>query len=560
MNKTRALTLLLCAAAAAIYVYSTSTGLHPLAADCLLDDGSEDICLRAYATDSLSDEERGRVAFHLGRLSDKRGDWETALGHYDNAIALFPNKITAFYERGSLLSRHKHDFPAALRDYDIFLHHRPDDLYGLVGRAETYRLMESYDLADADLNRAALIAPDDRYLLRARADLLQDLENDEAALIILDGAIEKHPAVMGLWQERSWVKRQLGDYAGAVTDIGHVIANDPKTMWPWYQRGWLNIRLGHDSAGLTDLQEALALDPNYGPARREMRRLLEGIQDQLSSDPSGVIAFADAGLINEPQNLDLLYLRAIGQSQTGQFIGAINDMNAIIAATEFPFDYIFARSAIYLQQGQFDLALADLDYLTSDPSQTQDAINTLSSRISILEEAGQNEAANKLVGNVGDLAGLYAVAMRAKIQLHHGRGHWQEAFDAVETMTEHDPDDSNNWSLRGEILERLGRESEALESYSAAIRLAEIGTRDLASNDSARANALLRRGALYQSQSRADAAQADFDAALQGENAELILAFQQKMQSAGYYQGQLSGNYDAATQAALQHCAADPDC
>ncbi|MCK0096593.1 tetratricopeptide repeat protein [Yoonia sp. F2084L] len=563
MTKLRLFSVLALVAAAAVFALAQANGLDRLARQCLsttASDGAMDTCMEAYEAEQLTDTERGLVAFRLGRLHKANRNWDQAVRFYGETIRLYPQKTRAFYDRAWLRHQYLDDNAGAIADYSDYIAAGGREISGLTMRAHVYRETDAFALAEADLQAAAAIDPDDRWLLREQADLLQDTNDDAAALAVLDRAIALHPSVMSLWRERSWVKRQLNDNGGALADIGHVIGTDPGAMWPWYQRGWLNVRRQNYSQALTDLQTAIEKDPTYRPAQREMKRLMESIQGWLRGQPAQLTAFADAGLINAPSDKDLLYLRAIGQMGEGKFIGAINDINLVIDATEHPQALIFARSAIHLTAQQFDLALADLEWLTRDPGAYDDAINEIAAQAQALMEDGKHDEAAILDGDVGVLASLYATALQARVAVNIGRNNWLGALEAIDLMIAYDGDDSSHWTARGEALERLGRPDEALESYSAAIRLIEAGATDLSSDNDARANAHLLRGALFQSLRRGQEATTDFETALSIGGAPLIRGFQQKMQDAGHYSGAIDGTYDMTTRDAVRRCANDPTC
>ncbi len=561
MNKIRLLSLSILTCAAGVFFYIQQTAPDPLARKCLAaQDEAMTICMQAYASDNLTDQERGQVALNLGYMNDVNGDWDAAVAHYRDTIRFTPQKASAHYNLGLILRDRKDDPEAAIVAFSSYLASDEDDVEALAQRARTYREIDAFALAEADLDLATTIEPENPVILRQRAELLQDQGDDDAALILLDQAIELHPDMMGFWRERSWVKRQMGDYDGALADIGHVIGTEPGPMWPWYQRGWLNARLGNYQQALTDLQTASAKDPSYKPAHREMRRLLPAAQTALRGQPARLSAFADAGLINEPDNMDLVYLRAVGQTGEGKNIGAINDINRVIAATPYPQTMIFFRSSIHAAAGQFDLALADLEQLTESPTLHNTAIQQMGEQAKKLYDAGRDAEAEALDSDAGDLAVLYATALQARIDLHRARNDWARALEAIDLMVAYDADDRRHWITRGDALEQLNRFDEALDSYSAAIRLVDTGFRDHGSREAIRANALLRRGALYQSQRQSEKALADFDDALASGDETLISAFQQKMSDADHYAGPINGTYDIATQAALRACAANPSC
>ncbi len=561
MNWLRLLSLVILASAVGVFTYIQRSGIDPMARQCLT--ASEDaipLCQSAYAKEGLTNAERGFVAFRLGYLHDVAGDWKPAIDYYTISIDLYPQKTSAFMNRGLLLRRHGVDLDAAVKDFSSYLASGQDDVASLTQRARTYREMDQLALAAADIDWAIAIDPQNPHLLREHAELLQDQKDDAAALIVLDRAIAIYPGDLRFWRERSWVKRKLADYEGAMSDIIHVIATDPEQMWPWFQRGWLNVRLHNYEQALTDLQTALAKDPDYAPAQREMRQFMRNVLGHLHSQPHRLTAVANAGLVNDPDNLDLIYLRVLGQRGEGKFIGALNDINRIIAASEHPQTLIFLRSAIHLSAGQYDQALADLEDLTRDPSQHTQSMQQIAAEAASLRLQGKDAEAAARDSDLGDLATLYAEAMRARVAIHRALENWEDVLQAFEELAAYDPDDSSHWTERGKVLVRLDRPLDAIESYTKAIQLIETFATELGNNDGSLASALLNRGAVYQSQRRAQLAQADFAAAMKLGNTDLIRAFQQKMQQANHYTGSLNGIIDTATETALQACAADPDC
>ena len=322
----------------------------------------------------------------------------------------------------------------------------------------------------------------------------------------------------------------------------------------------MNYQLGNYTAALTDLQTAVSKNNTYRPAQRTLTRLSTQASDLFDDDPTGLVAFADAGLVNAPDDFNLMYLRALGQSRQGQHIGAINDINRIIASTPYPHPYIFIRSSFHLQASQFDLALADLMLLTEDPDVYRQLVTEIAAEAQILGDQGKHIEMARLDDLAGQLATLYPNSLRARLQFHQGFEDWPAALEAIDLHIAFDPEDSRHRTTRGEILEHLERPRDAIESYSDAIRLVDTGAVDIFNNDISLATALLQRGALYQSQSRSVDAQKDFDRALMIENEDLIRLFQEKMQGAGYYRGPLNGIYDQTTKTALQECARDPSC
>lgn len=560
MNKIQLLSVAIIGVAVGVYAYSQKSQLSPETVACYKTAADQAIepCLQAYHSTALPDVEHRLVTYRLARLHHDEATYADAIRFYTESIDLGVRRHDAYYYRAILLNAYLDDQAGALADLSMIISENPEDKWALVRRAEINRKLGNLEEAETDIAAATLVDPDFDNLIYERVKLAYEYDDYESILPVLDRAVDLYPDQSGFWEHRSFVKLELDDNSGAFADIEKAIALEPDDHWSWYHRSRLNIRLGDRATALTDLQTSLSLDRTYTRAAESYYGMIENIKRDVENAPDEVIAVATAGLENTPDDLELLRLRAVSLTEVGQFEPAIADITRAIELAPHPQRYIFARAAIYDLAMQLDQALADLERLTRDPSDYNAASSDLAERAAKLREEGRRREAEHLNDQFGNLVIMHSEALKWQVGLLQRMDDWPGALEAVEELAAYDPDDSRVWVERAMILIRLERFTDAAESYDKAIALNESGARDFGNTTATHAAALLSRGVLHQIQGNELAAQSDFTAALALGNTNAIRALQQRMHDAGHYTGEVNGVVDAATEAAIPLCAADP--
>ena len=562
MNKIQLLSVAIIGLAAGAYTYIQKSQLNPETVACYKATGERAIepCLQAYHSAALPDVEHGLVTYRLARLHHDEATYADAIRFYTESIDLGVRRHDAYYYRAILLNAYLDDQAGALANLSMIISENPEDKWALVRRAEINRKLGNLEEAETDIAAATLVDPDFDNLIYERVKLAYEYDDYESILPVLDRAVDLYPDQSGFWEHRSFVKLELDDNSGAFADIEKAIALEPGDHWSWYHRSRVNRRLGDRAAALTDLQTSLSLDPTYKRAAESYRDLIEDVSRSIQRAPDEVIAVATAGLENASDDPELLRLRAAALAKTSQLQPAIADITRAIELAPYPQRYIFTRAVIYDEAMQFQRALADLEQLILDPADNAAAISAVADHAAALLEEGRGREAERFDGQVGDLVIMHARAMKRRVELLQRMDNWPGALEAIDELAADDPDDSRIWIDRAMILIKLERFTEAAESYDKAIALNESGARDLGNNTATHAAALLFRGVLHQVQGNELAAQSDFSATLALGDANTIRTLQQKMHDAGHYTGEVNGVVDAATEAAIPLCAADPRC
>jgi len=357
-----------------------------------------------------------------------------ALGRYDEAIkgftaaiAAMPRFVEAYVSRGSVHVRNG-DIDRGLEDFNTAVELTPAFAEAYAARANAHRMHGRYDLALADCRAALERRPDMAIAYFYRGQIHQGMKDAAQARRDFDRALELDPDSAEVYDNRAHLRRGEGDLDGAAADWREVIR-----VMPDSSRGYLNLGValvlkGDDEGALASLGRAIEVDPKDAKARATRGALLcrvgktaEGLGDlnkALELDPAMVEALAN---------------RANVLVMTGDVRGAMRDLDETIRLEP-------GRAAAHALRGKL--------------------------------RCREGDAA----GGMADLARAIELDPRDPTAYYYRATARVEADDAgaladLDRALERDPRDARALGLRGLLLARRGRASEALADFNEAIRL-----------------------------------------------------------------------------------------
>ena len=142
----------------------------------------------------------------------------------------------ALYQRGTGYAA-KGDYQSAVKDYTQALKFAPGSSDALYNRGGAYSKLRRWDDALADFNALLKIVPNDPNTLYARAWVHSQLGNDKAAIADLDRVLEVAPDDQDALLDRGGLNLRAGRYDDAVRDFGSLLQIDPKAAAAAYNRG-----------------------------------------------------------------------------------------------------------------------------------------------------------------------------------------------------------------------------------------------------------------------------------------------------------------------------------
>lgn len=168
-------------------------------------------------TATLLDPKNVEYLLLTGELVRAFGEYDTAVGYYDKALAAQPTSVPALMGKGHTLSR-KGDTAGALKVYDAAVKIAPGDAQPLHWRGHMYQKSADWARALADFTAAVAISPRSADILSDRGDALRALKRDSEALASYDAAVKADPTYVRGVTSRANARFVLKDLLGARTD------------------------------------------------------------------------------------------------------------------------------------------------------------------------------------------------------------------------------------------------------------------------------------------------------------------------------------------------------
>jgi len=257
---------------------------------------------------------------YFRRASDeeRRGDWQAALTHFTQVIAISPGFAEAWRNRGSV-KEDLNDWAGALADFSQTIALDPSNIPACVSRAFVKRHLSDEAGAQADFNHALELKPGTAtdYFNHGLAEVNQ--ADPDAALADYTHAIELNPSYPAAYLYRSIVKAEQGDSAGALADADTAIEINPSYIPAYSTRGYLHYNRHEFAEALADFRRFDEADSQIsqlyvrlhiwlirsrlgetGPATAELRTYLQNHQARKPDGWGPKIASFLMGDLPEP--------------------------------------------------------------------------------------------------------------------------------------------------------------------------------------------------------------------------------------------------------------------
>ncbi|MDZ7968285.1 MAG: tetratricopeptide repeat protein [Nostoc sp. DedSLP03] len=247
-------------------------------------------------------------------------------------------------------------YDKALQNFDRAIELYPRYVVAIANRGITYRLMERYEKALQDLNCAIEINPKYDWAIASRGITYRLMERYEEALQDFNRAIEINPKYEWAIGHRGSTYWLMERYEEALQDFNRAIEINSKDEWVIAGRGYTYLLMERYEEALQDLNRAIELDPKYewaighrGITYRLMERYEEALQDlnrAIELDPKYEWAIASRGCT---------YLLMECYEE------ALQDSNCTIELDPKEDTYQYLRALAYLALKQAEFAEADLN-------------------------------------------------------------------------------------------------------------------------------------------------------------------------------------------------------
>jgi tetratricopeptide (TPR) repeat protein len=181
-----------------------------------------------------------------------------AIGHLSTLLSQQPGDSSAWFDRGRIHQRAgRHD--AALGDYDAAIRWEPAHAEAHFSRAQTLVALNRRDEAIDAYARVIVLQPDTADARLNRAILLCERGDLAPARDEIGIAIQTQPNDARMLCTLGLIEIRMDDYDAACDAFDRSIAADPNLADPWANRATIAYKRGDISGAIKDLTRALAL-------------------------------------------------------------------------------------------------------------------------------------------------------------------------------------------------------------------------------------------------------------------------------------------------------------
>lgn len=387
------------------------------------------------------------------------GKYVEAVVAYDRAIALQPDDAWAWARKGRTL-RLLGRLPGALEAYDEALRLHPAYAWAWKGKGIVLEKLGRYEEALDSHRAAAQIDPDDVWNWYNQAESLQALGRMDEALQALERGLALDPQHANSWGRLGQMQRTLGHHQAAVEAYRKATEIDLAYGWAHNGCGLALRALGRPAEALLSFKRAARFQPeivwhwyNLAETLTELGHYEDAVEvarEAVRVDPAHAFSWAKLGQA-------LRYLNRFDESLASYNRSLVLQPESAWACN--------GKGIVLEQLGRFEEAL--FAYQRASVLAPRD-VWPFYNQGSVLIALGRPDDARVVLNQALALLPTHAKSMALLGTALHQMGDLEAARAAFEAVVRLDAGTSWAWNEYGQVLRKLGRESEALEAMQRA--------------------------------------------------------------------------------------------
>jgi tetratricopeptide (TPR) repeat protein/tRNA A-37 threonylcarbamoyl transferase component Bud32 len=395
---------------------------------------------------------------------NEKADLYDALIGFTACMRLRPDFPWPYNNRGTVHLRLE-EFEPALADFTAALARNPHYPEAHANRGLAYLALGKTDLALDDFTQAIALDPDHVAAYTKRAEIYQQRKQNAEAVHdytrLLDLGGDKAP----LLEKRAAAYRALKQPDEAIQDYGQLIALNPKNLQGRATRADLLLERERYAEAREDLSRILDAAPKAAPVRRA--RAIINWQKLREFDA----ALADWEQLareapSDPEPPRCIGVILLGRRQYGPALVALQ--KALDLRPGYP-EAVWARSQIFLWQGQPEEALKDLDQLVG--KLPEGPPETLNVRAAVYQALDRLDKAEGDFLRMIELKPKEPEAYACLARLYEKRGQPGKAAECLDRLVKAAPDSEWSYLRRAERRRDCGEFDAALADCEQAARL-----------------------------------------------------------------------------------------
>jgi len=400
----------------------------------------------------------------LGDLAFQSGDYETAIGHYNDALIDDDSLYLVHNNRGAAYLRLQR-LEDALADFVNATRRNPRYSKGFMNAAEVRAAQGDDDVAHALIAKAVQLDSRNTDAHKLQATIYFNSGDYRQAASAFSRCIRLEPNNLEHYLYRGVCRSQSGEQEGAIEDWSHVLEKDADNVPSLINRGQVLLdRKKHEEAQ-ADLRRAVRLEPTSAAAHA----LLGAVEYELGEKELGLkrvrqsVQLDEADAIAQAMLAKLLLREGTPEESTTSFNAAIK------ANPKSPSVYL-SRGDLHYQAGRYAEAIADANAaLQIDPEST----NALSLRAAAYADLGQHHLAAHDYSAAIQLDPSNEAFFRGRAQCLITLRLLDEAQIDTEAALRLNPKSAISHRQRGDIHAEKGEVNAALRAYSRALVIDE---------------------------------------------------------------------------------------
>lgn len=345
---------------------------------------------------------------------------------------------------------------------------RPNRPEPYVLQAQILASLRENERAEAALAKAQKIAPNNAFVYLRLAQVRMDRKDADGAEVALGKALLLDPDSKWVWLWKGVLEKEMKSYCETARKCYEkALEIDPKFDLAWYNLAWtwMHKSSRNYARARECLQKALALNPDYKEAYYAM-----GMSYGYEDNYPVANTWMDKAIAIDGAFLSAHKWRGIICGEMGQHEEAIKSFGTAIMLDPMNADLYVRRAKMSVALGKLDDGLRDLNFAYElEPK----AKRTLLYLGDVYRKAANDERALAFYDKAIGVDKKYDDAYARKAELLADIGKMTEALAAIDqaiAVTTYKVE--RFWVQRGDILNAIGKSSDAVECYSKARTIA----------------------------------------------------------------------------------------